>query len=64
MLIAHFHHPGSPPWSRLFVASAAVWLSGRFLTVAERYRRWPRGALALLWLSDHCGQFGRRMLAT
>jgi len=39
-----------------------VWLSGRFLTIAERNRRWPRCALALLWLSDQCGWLARRML--
>jgi hypothetical protein len=62
MPITYFHHPGSLRWPRLFVASAAVWLSGRFLAVAERYRRWPRCALALLWLSDECGRIARRML--
>ena len=55
-------HPGSPRWPGLLVASGAVWLSGRFLTIAERNRRWPRYALALLWLSDQCGGLTRRML--
>jgi hypothetical protein len=56
------HHPGSPRWPRFLVASGVVWLSGRFLTIAERNRRWPRCALALLWLGDQCGRFARRML--
>ena len=64
MSITYFHHPGSPRWPCLLVASAAVWLSGRFLAFAERYRRWPRCALALLWLSDECGRIAWRMLTT
>jgi hypothetical protein len=59
---SNLHHPGSPRWPGLLVASGAVWLSGRFLTIAERNRRWPRCALALLWLSDQCGGLTRRML--
>jgi hypothetical protein len=51
----------APSWPRLLIASGALWLSGRLLSVAERVRH-PRVALAVLWVGEHCAGLARRML--
>jgi hypothetical protein len=50
-------------WPRQLVADIAIRGSERFLTAARRDRHRPRLALALLWVSDRCGEFVRRVLA-
>jgi hypothetical protein len=52
----------APSRPRLLLAEAALRLSRWLVATAKRCRRWPRVALAMLFVYKHVAAFARRML--